>query len=383
MPASIVVMGVAGCGKSSLATGIAADAGLPVIEGDEYHSAGSLAKMRSGVALTDADRADWLAVLGDQLRAHPGGAVLTCSALRRAYRDRLRAACPGLRFVFLDLTRDEAHRRVASRGASHFFSAGLVDSQFATLESPIGEDGVLRVDALAPLDELRRRVGDWLSAASLDTAPKGRRGSSPMTWPTELPLIAILRGIRPDEAVAHALALVEAGFDAIEIPLNSSAWERSVRLAADACAGTALVGAGTVLREADVDALEQAGGRLVVTPNTRPSVIVHAVRRGLWVAAGFATASEAFDALDAGAQALKVFPAATYGPGHVKALRAVLPPVPIFAVGGVTPSNLPDYLRAGCTGAGLGSDLYKAGQNVALTAQRAREFVAAYREAVA
>lgn len=165
MPASIVVMGVAGCGKSSLAAGVAADAGLPVIEGDDFHSAASREKMRSGVALTDADRADWLAVLGDQLRAHPDGAVLTCSALRLAYRDRLRAACPGLRFVFLDLTRDEAHRRVAARGASHFFQAGLVDSQFATLESPIGEEGVLRVDAQAPLEDLRRQVGDWLRTA--------------------------------------------------------------------------------------------------------------------------------------------------------------------------------------------------------------------------
>jgi 2-dehydro-3-deoxyphosphogalactonate aldolase len=156
-----------------------------------------------------------------------------------------------------------------------------------------------------------------------------------------------------------------------------------VRRVAQACASAVLVGGGTVLREVDVDALAEAGGRLVVTPNTRPSVIHHAVRRRLWVAAGFATASEAFDALDAGAQALKVFPAITYGPEHVKALRAVLPPVPIFAVGGITPANLSDYLRAGCTGAGLGSDLYKPGQDVARTAAQARTFVAAYREAVA
>lgn len=204
-----------------------------------------------------------------------------------------------------------------------------------------------------------------------------------MNWPTRLPLIAILRGIRPDEALAHAQALVDAGFDAIEIPLNSPDWRSSVGSVAAAFGAATLVGGGTVLREGDADALLEAGGKLVVTPNTRPALIAHAVRRGLFVAAGFATASEAFAALEAGAQALKLFPATTYGPGHVKALRAVLPPVPLFAVGGITPLNLADYLRAGCIGAGLGSDLYKPGQDVARTSVMARSFVAAYREATA
>jgi 2-dehydro-3-deoxyphosphogalactonate aldolase len=204
-----------------------------------------------------------------------------------------------------------------------------------------------------------------------------------MNWPTSLPLIAILRGIRPDEALAHAQALVDAGFDAIEIPLNSPDWSASVRAVSEAFGGRALIGGGTVLRPADADALAEAGGRLVVTPNTRPSLIAHAVGRGLHVAAGFATASEAFDALDAGAQALKLFPATTYGPGHVRALKAVLPPVPLFAVGGITPANLAEYLRAGCIGAGLGSDLYKPGQDVARTAAIASAFVTAYREATA
>jgi 2-dehydro-3-deoxyphosphogalactonate aldolase len=202
-----------------------------------------------------------------------------------------------------------------------------------------------------------------------------------MNWPTQLPLIAILRGIRPDEALDHAQVLVEVGFDAIEIPLNSPDWATSVRRVADALGDRALIGGGTVLRPEDAYALAAAGGKLVVTPNTRPSLIAHAVHRGLLVAAGFATASEAFDALDAGAQALKLFPATTYGPGHVKALRAVLPPVPLFAVGGITPVNLSDYLRAGCIGAGLGSDLYRPGQDSARTAVQARAFVAAYQTA--
>lgn len=202
-----------------------------------------------------------------------------------------------------------------------------------------------------------------------------------MNWPTRLPLIAILRGIRPEEAVAHVQALVDAGFDAIEVPLNSPDWRASVAAIADRFGERALIGGGTVLREADADALAEAGGKLAVTPNTRPALIAHAVARGLHVAAGFATASEAFAALDAGAQALKLFPATTYGPGHVKALRAVLPPVPLFAVGGITPENLADYLAAGCLGAGLGGDLYRPGQPVARTAETARAFVTAYREA--
>lgn len=200
-------------------------------------------------------------------------------------------------------------------------------------------------------------------------------------WTTSLPLIAILRGVTPDEVLDHAGALVDAGFDTIEVPLNSPDWALSVRRLADAFGDRVLVGAGTVLREPDVDALVAAGGRLMVTPNTRPAVIAHAVACGLQVAAGFATASEAFDALEAGAQALKLFPATTYGPGHVKALRAVLPPVPLFAVGGITPDNLGDYLRAGCTGAGLGGDLYRPGQDPARTVALARGFVAAWRAA--
>ena len=204
-----------------------------------------------------------------------------------------------------------------------------------------------------------------------------------MSRPLQLPLIAILRGVRPDEAVAHAQVLVDAGFDAIEIPLNSPDWATSVREVVARFGQQALVGGGTVLRNDEVDTLAQAGATLVLTPNTRPALIAYAVQHGLQVVAGFATASEAFDALAAGAQRLKLFPATTYGPGHVKALKAVLPPVPIFAVGGITPANLGDYLRAGCAGAGLGSDLYKPGQAVARTAEMARAFITAYREAAA
>lgn len=198
------------------------------------------------------------------------------------------------------------------------------------------------------------------------------------TLPFALPLIAILRGITPADVPAHVGALVEEGYDAIEIPTNSPDWARSVRIAAEAFGERAWIGAGTVLTTADADALRAAGGRLMVTPNTRPPVIRHAVERGLQVAAGVATASEAFDALDAGAQMLKLFPASVYGPAMVHALRSVLPPVPLFAVGGVTPDTLSGYLSAGCQGAGIGGELYKPGQPVERTREHARRFRQAY-----
>lgn len=160
----VVVMGVAGCGKSTLGAALAQAEGARLIEGDEHHSAANLDKMQRGIALTDADRAGWLDALAAELRANPRDAVLTCSALKRAYRDRLRAAAPGLRFVFMDIDRAAARTRIEARRDSHFFSPALVDSQFDALESPVGEPGVLRVDALAPLAQLRTEVSAWLRA---------------------------------------------------------------------------------------------------------------------------------------------------------------------------------------------------------------------------
>ena len=160
-PRWLVVMGVSGCGKSSLGAALARELGLPLIEGDDFHPPENVSKMRAGIALTDADRAGWLDTLASTLAAHPQGAVLTCSALKRGYRERLRAAVPDLRFVFMELSREEAERRVAGRG-DHFFSASLVADQFATLESPVGEAGVLAVDATAPPAEQVSRARAWL-----------------------------------------------------------------------------------------------------------------------------------------------------------------------------------------------------------------------------
>lgn len=204
-----------------------------------------------------------------------------------------------------------------------------------------------------------------------------------MQWQTTLPLIAILRGVTPEEALAHVGAVIEAGFDAVEIPLNSPGWQQSIPAVVEAFGSRALIGAGTVLQPEQVDELAKMGCRLIVTPNIQAEVIRRAVGYGMTVCPGCATATEAFTALDAGAQALKVFPSSAFGPEYIKALKAVLPPdVPVFAVGGVTPENLAQWMKAGCVGAGLGSDLYRAGQSVERTVQQATAFVKAYREAV-
>jgi len=167
----VVFMGVSGCGKSSLAAAVSAELRLPLVEGDVHHPPSSRAKMQAGVALTDADRQQWLDTLAAVLASHPGSILLTCSALKRAYRERLRRASPDLRFVFLELDQHEAQRRVAARAAEHFFPPGLVASQFATLESPVGEPGVLRVDACAPLAESVGAVARWLRTTAVTARP--------------------------------------------------------------------------------------------------------------------------------------------------------------------------------------------------------------------
>ena len=170
---SLVVMGVSGCGKSHLGAVVAERLGLPLVEGDEFHSEANRARMRDGIALTDADRADWLDRLGAELGQRPAGAVLTCSALKASYRERLRRASPGLRFVWLDLDPESAEMRVAQR-AAHFFPKGLVATQFEALESPLGEPGVLRVDALLPPEAIVERVVRWTSGR--DPSATGVKG---------------------------------------------------------------------------------------------------------------------------------------------------------------------------------------------------------------
>ncbi len=162
----LVVMGVSGCGKSSIGAAVALALGVPLIEGDDFHPPANVAKMAAGIALDDADRQQWLAVLATELAAFPAGAVLTCSALKRSYRDVLRSTNPGLRFVHLRISPNDALQRVAARAGEHMFPPSLVDSQFAALESPAGEPGVLEAQATDPIDSLTRQITTWMGVRS-------------------------------------------------------------------------------------------------------------------------------------------------------------------------------------------------------------------------
>ena len=201
---------------------------------------------------------------------------------------------------------------------------------------------------------------------------------------TDAPLVAILRGVTPDSVVAIGQALFDAGFRAIEVPLNSPDPLNSIgRLSAhfgDEC----LTGAGTVLDTDAVDAVAGAGGKLIVTPNTDPSVIARAVSLGLLPMPGFATATEAFAAIRAGARHLKLFPAATYGHGHIKALSAVIPRgVKLYAVGGVGADNLQVWRAAGVAGIGVGSEIFQPGLTAAEVGERAGRLISSWRAGAA
>jgi len=159
---SIVVMGVAGCGKSSLAAALAKTYDLTLIEGDDFHSQASQEKMRNGLALMDQDREGWLQVLCAKLKEDAGHVVLSCSALKKTYRDLLRTAVSELRFIYLELGMDDAKQRVAGRGSDHYFPPSLVESQFKTLEAPLSEALVLKLNALDRPQKLQTQVADWL-----------------------------------------------------------------------------------------------------------------------------------------------------------------------------------------------------------------------------
>ncbi len=192
-----------------------------------------------------------------------------------------------------------------------------------------------------------------------------------------VPLVAILRGIKPAEALAVGQALVSSGWTLIEVPLNSPQPLDSIAALASAFP-QALIGAGTVLSVDDVHDVHAAGGQLIVSPNFNPAVVREAVRLGLVCLPGVMTASEAFAALEAGATGLKIFPAEMITPAVVKALRAVLPPgTVVMPVGSITTASMAHYLAAGASGFGIGSALYKPGNTAAEVKENAMLFIAA------
>jgi 2-dehydro-3-deoxyphosphogalactonate aldolase len=196
------------------------------------------------------------------------------------------------------------------------------------------------------------------------------------------PLVAILRGVTPDEADSIAAVIVEAGFGAIEVPLNSPDPLASIELIARLFGDKVLVGAGTVLEPGQVDEVADAGAKLVVAPNADPAVMERAAKLGLVAVPGVATMTEAFAALKAGASGLKLFPGEALGPDVVKAWRAVLPKeTQLYPVGGVTPERMGPYRRAGANGFGIGSALYKPSASVEEVRRAAQMFVKAWNDA--
>ena len=192
------------------------------------------------------------------------------------------------------------------------------------------------------------------------------------------PLVAILRGIRPHEAEPIAAVLIEAGLRVIEVPLNSPEPFDSIARLARRFGDRALIGAGTVMTVADLDRVHAAGGRLLVTPHAAPDLVRAAKARGMQAAPGFFTPAEAFALLDAGADALKLFPAEAASPAVLRALRAVLPPhTMVLPVGGMDPASVPAWHTAGAAGFGIGSALYKPGDTVEAVAKRAAALLAA------
>lgn len=197
-----------------------------------------------------------------------------------------------------------------------------------------------------------------------------------------LPLIAILRGITPAEAPGIAAALIDCGITTIEVPLNSPDPIDSIAAMVRDFGDQALIGAGTVLRTDQVDQVADVGGRLIVSPNCNPTVITRTKQRGMQSWPGVFTPTEAFAALDAGADGLKLFPGVMAGPAGLAALRAVLPEdTPVYAVGGAGPDNFGNWIAASADGFGIGSALYAPGLSVQDVRERAKRIIAAYEAA--
>ena len=215
-----------------------------------------------------------------------------------------------------------------------------------------------------------------VSCRTMTTMPTTDSPRPPAVTP---PLVAILRGLAPPQAEAVGRALLDAGFRLLEVPLNRPGALECIATLARIAPTDALVGGGTMLGVADVDAVHAAGGRLMVAPNCEPEVIRRAAALGMWCAPGVGTPTEAFAALRAGAAALKLFPAEVWGPRGLKALASVLPAgTLLWPVGGITPESIDDWVVAGATGFGIGGQLFCPGASTVEIATQARAFIDAW-----
>jgi 2-dehydro-3-deoxyphosphogalactonate aldolase len=202
------------------------------------------------------------------------------------------------------------------------------------------------------------------------------------TWLEKIPVVAIIRGVTPDEAIEIGHAIYEAGIGIIEVPLNSPEPFESIKRLSIELGEDCIIGCGTLLNEEDANRVAKVGGQIAVTPNTRPSVIRKCIELGMTPMPGWATPTEAFAAYQAGARYLKLFPASSFGAGHIKAIKAVLPnDAKVLAVGGAGAHNAGEWIAAGIDGFGIGSDIYAAGRSAEDVHRRCKDIVDAINSA--
>ncbi|MFQ3244324.1 MAG: 2-dehydro-3-deoxyphosphogalactonate aldolase [Arenicella sp.] len=202
------------------------------------------------------------------------------------------------------------------------------------------------------------------------------------TWLEKMPVVAIIRGVTPDQAIDIGHAIHEAGIGIIEVPLNSPEPFESIKRLSIELGEDCIIGCGTLLNEEDAKLVAEVGGQIAVTPNTRPSVIRKCIELGMTPMPGWATPTEAFAAYRAGARYLKLFPASSFGAGHIKAVKAVLPnDAKVLAVGGAGAHNAAEWIAAGIDGFGIGSDIYTAGRSAEDVHQRCKDIVDAINSA--
>lgn len=202
------------------------------------------------------------------------------------------------------------------------------------------------------------------------------------TWLEKMPVVAIIRGVTPDQAIDIGHAIHEAGIGIIEVPLNSPEPFESIKRLSIELGDDCIIGCGTLLNEEDAKLVAEVGGQIAVTPNTRPSVIRKCIELGMTPMPGWATPTEAFAAYRAGARYLKLFPASSFGAGHIKAVKAVLPnDAKVLAVGGAGAHNAAEWIAAGIDGFGIGSDIYTAGRSAEDVHQRCKDIVDAINSA--